>query len=214
MNDLYFIELFCFIDNALSSMGIKEDPRAQLSETEVVFVGILAARLFSGNIRNASFFLKSSGYCPKMLSESRLNRRLHRIDYWNNLLSLLSKTDSQYVADSFPIPSCRLSRLSCSKLFKGKCFREYNSSHKTFFHGLKIHLIITKSGCPFLFQITPGSEHDLTALKFMDLAFPRPCRLYADKAYNDYEFEEKLSRKKIRLLHREEKIHLRAISKV
>ena len=67
MNDLYFIELFCFIDNTLNSMGIKEDPRAQLSETEVVFVGILAARLFSGNIRNASFFLKSSGYCPKML---------------------------------------------------------------------------------------------------------------------------------------------------
>ena len=71
MNDLYLIELFCFIDNALDSSGIKDDPRARFSEAEVVFVGILAARLFSGNIRNASFFLKTSGYSPKMLAESR-----------------------------------------------------------------------------------------------------------------------------------------------
>jgi len=33
----------------------------------------------------------------------------------------------------------------------------------------------------------------------MDLSFPRPCRLYADKAYNDYKFEDKLSKEKIRL---------------
>lgn len=199
MNDLYLIELFCFIDRALSLLKIRDDPRSRLSEAEVVFVGILAARFFSGNIRNASFFLKDAGYCPKMLSESRLNRRLHKIDYWNTLLNCLSQTESQYIVDSFPVPSCRLSRLYRAKLFRGKCFKGYNASHKTFFHGLKIHLIITKNGCPFLFQITPGSEHDLTALKFMDLKFPKPCRLYADKAYNDKKFEVELAKQKIRL---------------
>jgi len=213
MNDLYLIELFCFIDDALNSLGIKDDPRARFSEAEVVFVGILAARLFSGNIRNASSYLKSSGYCPKMLSESRLNRRLHKVDYWNNILSFLSKADSQYIVDSFPIPSCRLSRLSTARLFKGKCFKGYNSSHKTFFHGLKIHLIIEKNGCLHLFQITPGSEHDLKALKFMDLSFPRPCRLYADKAYNDYKFEDKLLKEKIRLTPQRKENSLKSYTK-
>ena len=75
-----------------------------------------------------------------------------------------------------------------------------------FFHGLKVHLIITKNGCPYIFQITPGSEHDLTALNFNDLSFKNSCRIYADKAYNDYKFEKKLAKKKIRLTSQSKEI--------
>ena len=65
---------------------------------------------------------------------------------------------------------------------------------------MKVHLIIDKNGRPFTFQITPGSEHDLTALKFMDLPFVKKVNLYADKAYNDYGFEKNLRKTGVNLI--------------
>lgn len=145
-------------------------------------------------------FLFFHKYLTYNISESRLNRRIRKLDGWDELLRVLSKDDSHYVVDSFPISSCRLSREQNSRLFQGKCFKGYNASHRVYFHGLKVHLIVSKVGRPFTFQITPGSEHDLTALKFMDLPFHWKIWLYADKAYNDFEFEKYLKRQCINLI--------------
>ena len=200
MKEIYFIKLFCIIDDSLKQLSIKDDIRSKISNSEVVFVGIIAARFFSGNIRMAFSFLFFHKYLTLHISESRLNRRIRSIDCWDQLLKILAKDDSHYVVDSFPISSCRLSREQNSKLFQGKQFKGYNASHKTFFHGLKVHLIVSKIGAPFIFQISPGSEHDLTALKYMDLPFTKKIFLYADKAYNDAKFEKDLKRDKIYLI--------------
>ena len=199
MNELYLIRLFCLIDDAIHQLII-DDSRCKFSNSEVVFVGIIAARFFSGNIRMAFSFLFFHKYLSYPISESRLNRRIRKIDFWNKLLQILAKEDSQYIVDSFPISSCRLSREQRSKLFQGKSFKGYNASHKVYFHGLKVHLIVSRIGKPFTFQITPGSEHDLTALKYMDLPFYWKVWLYADKAYNDFKFEKELKRKNINLI--------------
>lgn len=145
-------------------------------------------------------FLFFHKYLAYHISESQLNRRIRQINCWNKLLQTLTKYESHYVVDSFSISSCRLSREQSSKLFHRRQFKGYNASHKTFFHGLKGHLIISKIGAPFIFQITPGSEHDLTALKFMNLSFHRKIYLYADKAYNDFSFEKSLIKTGVRLI--------------
>ena len=134
-----------------------------------------------------------------MLSETRLNRRLHKIDYWNTLLIVFLKliTNILWTVSLFH-PVGYLGYIELSYL-EESVLKVIMHHIKPFLHGLKIHLIITKNGCPFLFQITPGSEHDLIALKCMDLKFPKPCRLYGGKAYNDGKFEEELGKKKIRL---------------
>jgi len=199
MKEIELIELYCLIEDSLQTLGHHDDQRCEFSEAEVVFTGIVAARYFSGNIRKARIFLKFNRYCPNMLSESRLNRRINRIYFWNDLLKILGNHDYHTVIDSFPIHSCRLSRANRRGLFQGRIFKGYNSSHKCYFIGIKVHLITSRTGRPFFFQITPANEHDLTALKFLDLPFESPCRLYGDKAYNDYDYEKELERKGVRL---------------
>jgi len=50
-----------------------------MSDAEVMTTAIVAALYYGGNIQRARKHLKAEGYIPKMLSKSRLNRRLHRI---------------------------------------------------------------------------------------------------------------------------------------
>jgi len=212
MNEIYLIRLFCTIDDAICKL-LKDDCRSRFSNSEIVFIGIVAARFFSGNIRMAYSFLFFQKYLSNSISESRLNRRLRKIDCWDKLLYILAKDDSQYIIDSFPVSSCRLSRAYRAKLFLGKIFKGYNASHKTYFHGLKVHLIVSKIGIPFSFEITPGSEHDLAVLKYMALFFPNKVNLYGDKAYNDFNFEKFLYKKGIHLIPERKTNYLKQHSK-
>lgn len=196
MNEYELIALFCRIDDFCKDRKEVQDPRQEVSTPEVVLAAILACRIFAGNFRSACRFLKEHRYCPKMLSESRFNRRLHALlpDFWEKLMRTLSGADSclEYIVDSFPVPTCRPARQLRARMFPGEEFRGYNSSHKTWFFGLKVHLVATTSSKPVSMIITPGSVHDLTALKVMDLPLPAGSDLYGDKAYTDYDFEEAL----------------------
>ncbi len=59
---------------------------------------------------------------------------------------------------------------------------------------MKVHLVATTNGKPVSLIITPGSVHDLTALRVMNLPLPEGSNLYGDKAYTDYDFEEELQK--------------------
>jgi len=73
MNTIYLIKLFCLLDDAIKQLSIRDDCRSKFSNSEVVFVGIIAARFFSGNIRMAFSFLFFHKYLTYRISESRLN---------------------------------------------------------------------------------------------------------------------------------------------
>lgn len=196
MNEYELIGLFCRIDDFCRDYPGVYDQRQACATSEVVLAAIIACRLFGGNFRQACQFLKDYRYCPKMLSESRFNRRLHDIpsSFWEKLMLTMSRehSSSNYIVDSFPVPTCRPARHLRARLFCGEEFRGYNSSHKNWFFGLKVHLIATAEGCPVSAIISPGSVHDLTALKVMDLELPIGSVLYGDKAYTDYDFEKQL----------------------
>lgn len=205
MNEYGLIELFCRIDDFCTERKEIQDPRQQMVTSEIALAAILACRSFAGNFRLACQFLKEYRYCPRMLSESRFNRRLHALpsNFWEVLLRFLSASEScsEYIVDSFPIPTCRPARHLRVRMFQGEKFRGYNSSHKTWFFGLKVHLIATTNGKPVSALISPGSTHDLTALKVMDLPLPPGSDLFGDKAYTDYDFEnDLLETLKIRLI--------------
>ena len=76
----------------IQQLGIKQDLQQKMSDSEVITVGLLANRYFSGNISQARHFLEDHGYIPSMLSESRLIRRLHKIPdlFWQIFLGFLS----------------------------------------------------------------------------------------------------------------------------
>ena len=161
-------------------------------------VVLTAARFFGGNFRKAACFLREHDYIPDMLSESRLNRRIHAIDdyVWESLFFILAaafeekNAGREYIIDSFPIPVCDNIRIGRSKIFQGEAFRGYIASKRRYFYGVRVHMIVTASGKPVEFLIAPGSESDLSVLKQFNFDLPPGSVCYADKIYNDYKWED------------------------
>ena len=63
-----------------------------MSDAEVMTVALVAAALFVGNQRVSAAFLREHGYMRRVLSPSRLNRRLHAIPEatWRALFALFA----------------------------------------------------------------------------------------------------------------------------
>jgi hypothetical protein len=171
-----------------------------MTDSEVVFSGILSAYWFSGNFRKGLLYVAERRYCLKTLSEGQFLRRIKNIpqDVWNKVLRLLAHKanayeKSEYVIDSFPYAICHNMRILQSRIVQGPQYRGYTASKREYFYGLKVHTIIGGNGIPISFECTPGSIHDLTAFKAMDMEALNEGTLYADAAYNDYDLEEQLA---------------------
>ena len=105
--------IYCIIDDLLKQSGHTEDGRAEMSDAEVITAALVAARYFGGNIEHSRSFLLETGLMPRMLSRSRLNRRLHRVaDLVHTLFHQLgaalkeASTSTKYLLDSFPVAVC------------------------------------------------------------------------------------------------------------
>jgi Transposase DDE domain len=207
------VAIYCLCDDILKAMNHRRDEQQQMSDAEVMTTAIVAAIYFGGNFEKARKQLSEPHYIPSMLSKSRLNRRLHRIEpmlltafevlgqAWKQLNS-----EDVYSIDSFPISVCDNIRISRSKLYDGaEAYRGYQSSKKRYFYGVKIHLMVTATGEPVEFFLTPASFADVKGLKIFPFALPEDSVVYADKAYTDYEVED--------LLLDAEKIQLSAMRK-
>jgi len=192
--------IYMLCDELTRTMDIKEDIQIKMSNAEVMTVVLTSARFFGGNIRNASIFLKEHGYIPNMLSESRLNRRIHAVDgsVWENLFSILSETfkktneGQEYIIDSFPVPVCDNIRISRTVILRGENYRGYIASKVRYFFGIRVHMIVTASGKPVEFVIAPGADADVTVFKQMNFSIPENSICYGDKSYNDYHHEDML----------------------
>lgn len=201
------ITIYYLCDNFLAAWGQKEDPQAKMTTAEVMTVALVAATFFHGNQERSRVFLKTFGFLPRMLSKGRLNRRLHAIGEatWQALFALLGEMHKQahpdhaYVVDSLPVPVCDNIRIKRCKFYREKegrpdeAYRGYIASKQRYFFGLKVHLVITATGQPVEFVLTPGSEADIRAFKRLLLGLPEEAALFGDTAYTDYTEEALLS---------------------
>lgn len=149
--------------------------------------------------RVTATFLTSPG-------KSQYNRRLHRaaplLRRLFRLLALIHKRSTEeeiYLIDSFPAEACDNIRISQTRLYQAadgpdEDFRGYIASKKRYFFGVKIHLMVTAEGNPVEAFLTPGGRHDARALKQFEFDLPEGAMVIGDKAYNDYEFEDLLSK--------------------
>lgn len=194
------VSLYCVCDEFLKAMNHQDDPQARLSSAEVMCVPLVAARYFGDKVERAQEFLFEHGYLGTALSKSRLNRRLHALplELWHTLFGLLGQVfkdhnpDNLYTIDSMPFPACDNIRIQRCVLLEGEEHRGYCASKRRYFFGLKVHLLITGSGQPVEFVLTPGSTADVKALKEFDLDLPAEAVIHADRAYTDYPEEDLL----------------------
>ena len=192
--------IYCLCDDFLQAMNYRDDPQSLLSNTEVMSVPLVAALYFGGKIETAHEFLHEHGYLKHRLSKSRLNRRIHNLppSFWHSLFELLGQlfkahnTLNHYTVDSMPLPACDNIRIRRCKLLQGEEHRGYCASKRRYFYGLKVHLLITCSGHPVEFVLTPGSVADVTAFKELPLEVPDQALIYGDRAYTDYAEEDLL----------------------
>jgi hypothetical protein len=195
--DAQIVAVFCLCADLLKALYHYEDSQCQMSDAEVMTAAIIAALFFGGNHVQTCRFLREMGYMPRMLSKSRFNRRFHRnAELFWSLFHLLGGTWKQlnehsiYIIDSFPVAACDNYRICRSRLYQGEAWRGYQASKKRFYYGLKIHLMITQTGQPVDFFLTPASYSDTTALKSYHFDLPEGAQTTGDKAYNDYEVED------------------------
>jgi hypothetical protein len=194
-NELTTVYVIC--EDVLSILGIHDDPQAIMSNAEIITFSIFAARDFAGNHKKARWYFKRLGFFPKILSNSRLNRRLHKISWeaWNAIFRFLAlifikDSSSTFAVDSFPVPCCQKSRIDRRKIFIGKEYIGYAASKKRHFCGLKVHMIVTTEGKPVECLFRAASENDISVFWKMELDLPVMSTIYADGAYNCFELED------------------------
>ena len=194
------ITLYCVCTDFLKEYGYHDDPQAHMSTAEVMTTVLVTATFFVGNQEHSRIFLQVHGYIPKMLSKSRLNRRLHRLPdtLWEALWHLLAEIakhhnpDGEYIVDSCPVPVCDNIRISRCKLYQEEAFRGRVASKRRYIYGLKVHLVVTASGQPIENMLAPASVADIRAFRCLPLDLPEGCEVYAEAAYTDYHYEDDL----------------------
>ena len=191
--------IFCIIDDILKEINHSEDIRRKVSDSEIITTAFIAATNFYGNYRSAIKFVKQYNLFPNMLEESRFNRRLHSLgNMLYELFHLIASfykeitCEMNYIIDSFPIPICQNIRINRCRIAKGKQYRGYTASMRTYFYGIKVQLVTTGEGIPIAFHFTVGKTADVKALDKITEIFPPEAKLYGDSAYTDYQIEDYL----------------------
>ena len=98
-----------------------------------------------------------------------------------------------YAIDSYPVPVCDPIRISGATLYQGEVWRGHIASKRRYFYGLKLHLMVTESGIPVEFFLTPGSFSDVLGLRCYAFDLPQGAVVYADRAYCNYGIEDALA---------------------
>jgi hypothetical protein len=170
-----------------------------MSDAEVMTTAIVAAVFYRGNFESARTALQANGMVRHMLGKSRFNRRLHRIrELFLTLFAVLGETwktlnsNSIYSIDSFPIAVCDNYRIRRCRLYQHAAFRGKIASKKRYFYGLKLHILVTATGQPVEFILTPGSFSDVGELETFNWDLPPGSTVYADRGYNKASFEAEL----------------------
>ncbi|WP_051023633.1 hypothetical protein [Synechococcus sp. PCC 7502] len=107
-----------------------------MSDAKEMTTANIAGISFGGNIEKARELLDTPNLIPKMLSRSRFNRRLHKLElivfletlvkYWSCL-----NAESIYSIDSFPIPVCDNIQISRSRMYKDESYRGFQANIST-----------------------------------------------------------------------------------
>jgi len=207
------IVTYVVCDDTIKNLKIKDDVQSKIGTAEIMTTAIISAIQYSGNIEKARKSLKSESYFPNMLSKSQLCRRLNKIEryIWIAVLNKLSvefarhNIENEFIVDSFPVPACKLARMNKNKIYQGKQYLGYCAAKKEYYFGVKLHMICDVNGKPVQALLTPASENDIKAFRKINLNLPVNAAIYGDKAYNDYEYEDRLIQEK--------QIHLMPIRK-
>lgn len=187
MNDLFIIAVHVIADDIMSYLDHKDHTLAQVCDSEVLTVAVVAAKYFHNNHERALYVLSQLGYLSGNLSISRFNRRLHKLASWLQFLietlGEIFSTGEVYIIDSMPLPVCKRARAGRCRKVRGRAYCGYCAAKKEKFFGFRLHLICTPEGVPVSFAKLAGGYHDLTPIHEITYLLPKGAVVYGDKGY-------------------------------
>lgn len=206
--DTFATTVYVITEEVLRILNVQDNHQSIMSNAEIITFAIVTAKFFSGNCKMARYMCQRIHLFQKILSNSRLNRRIHNIswDCWIAIFRFLSVIAKQaentcyFAVDSFPIMFCQKSRIDRRKCFLEPSYLGFAASKQQYFCGVKVHMVVTNEGRPIEVHIRPGSESDVNVLWRMELDIPAEAILYADGGYNCFDLEDVLKDEGIHLL--------------
>ena len=199
------VTVYCLIDEFLKIIGIKEDPRAKVSNAEILLVGYLAVSHFNGNYYRSYQYIKIMGLC-NMVEYSRFLRRLISLQtIVSSLFSFLGKLFCRidcakiYSVDSFPVEMCSIAREKRVRLWNDHRLKGYNASKKRYFYGLKVHMVVTTHKEPIVCTIIDAKTHDVSAGYKILSYLPKGSIAIGDKGYVSKKLEDYLQKCDVKL---------------
>ena len=190
------VAIFCIIDDIVKALGFRDDPQCLMSSSEVLSAAVISHLFFGGNYSKTLTFLAHASVFSYVLSESRFLRRLQRFEgHVKYITHILSKVMahagpcSEYAVDSFPVAVCENIRANRCRLASGKVYRGYIPSKRTYFHGIKVHMVVRLDGFITEFELSAASVNDAKGLYFLSF---EEGTVYADRGYKDYFAEDGL----------------------
>ena len=100
-------------------------------------------------------------------------------DYWKEL-----NTESVYIIDSFPLPSCDTIQIKWSRRYRGEAYRSFIARKRRYFYGLRLPVMITPWGKPIEFFLTPGEDGDTGGMPWYQCEVPAGSTIIGDKGFN------------------------------
>jgi len=189
--------IYTMMDDALKAMQHREDPRRTFFDAEVITTGLVASRFFGGHLNRARRFLKETGLMPRMIGESRFNRRWHALRHLLlrlfEVIGLSLKQENQgqqYLLDSFPLEVCDNIRIRRCRLLQGEDYRGYCAAKRRYFYGFRVHVITTSQGVPVELAFLPGEANDGRGLSALPMALAEGSEVFMDAGYTDYKTED------------------------
>jgi hypothetical protein len=188
MDAEWIITAFVLIDTLMERLGHQSDVRAQVPDSEVILIAVVAAKYFQNHHERAVCILRETRYLSGRIAVCRFNRRLHKLADWlafiATTLGEVLRKGEVFVIDSLPVPVCRRVRARRCRKVRGRAYCGYCAAKKEKFFGWRLHLICTPAGVPVSFQLLPAAFHDLTPIHELAYGLPAAARLFGDKAYN------------------------------
>jgi Transposase DDE domain len=168
--------------------------RPKMSDLEIVTLSITAESLSidSENLLFSKLKKEYSSDFPNLIDRCNFNRRRKRLNNYiamvnQNIANFIEPNKDCYILDSMPIPICKNIRIRASKICKDNenvlPTTTYHASHKIYYHGFKLQLLITKRGIPHTAALTTASMHDSQYLSCFEDVQIAECELIADMGY-------------------------------
>jgi hypothetical protein len=135
----WIIPTFVLIDTVMDRLGHRSDVRAQVPDSEVILIAVVAAKYFQNHQERAVCILRETHYLSGRMDLSRFNRRLHKLAEWlafiGTTLGEILRTGEVFVIDSLPVPVCRRVRARRCRKVRGRAYCGNCAAKKEKFFG-------------------------------------------------------------------------------